>query len=241
MEKLGMAVGYPVIMGLILSLGALIPLAQAGAAQLATKPGMLLIAGTLVVLFGIVLCSQAAAAKTANGIRGGATGAGLAIAVFAGIFSCLPNVGLNNAAALTASASQLGATPQMAGNAAWVVQFTAGFAVNFAYCLFLIARRRNPETFGRELPRNIGLVAAMASMWIGSFYLYGMGAAHMGRWGAIVGWPLFLSLAILVGNVWGLWRGEWAAARPVARARLNHGLMVVLLAVVLFGAGSASH
>lgn len=238
MDRLGMAVGYPVIMGLILSLGALIPLAQTGAAQFVTIQGLLLLAGTLVVLAGIVLCSRGAANKTAG--RGGpATGVGIAIAVFAGVFSCLTNVGLNNAAELTASAVRHGASPAMAGNAAWVIFFTAGFVVNFGYCTILIARRRNLALVGRETARNLGLVAAMSLLWIASFYLYAMGAARLGRWGSIIGWPLFISLSILVGNLWGLWRGEWASANPAARAQLNRGLIVVLVAVVLFGLGSA--
>jgi L-rhamnose-H+ transport protein len=241
MEKLGMAVGYPVIMGLILSLGALIPLAQLGAKQFATAPGLLLLAGTLVVVVGIALCSRAATERDSyhSQRQSSATVIGLIIAVFAGFFSCLPNVGLNNAKELTAAAARLGAGPATAGNAAWVVLFTAGFAVNFIYCIFLIAKRRNAAMLGRNLARNSGLVVAMALLWIGSFYLYGMGAAHMGRWGTIIGWPLFISLAILVGNLWGLWRGEWTTAMPSARAQLSRGFIVVLSAVVLFGVASA--
>ena len=241
MEKLGMAVGYPVIMGLILSLGALVPLAQGGLHQFAGRPGLLLLAGTAVVLAGIVLCSRAAAEKSALREQLSSTRTGLTIAVFAGVLSCLPNVGLNNAAALTASALRLGASPHMAANAAWVVQFTAGFVVNFLYCLVLIVRRRNASAFRIETARNLGLIAVMALFWIGSFYLYGMGAARMGRWGAIVGWPLFISLAILTGNLWGLWRGEWIGARATARTQLNRGLGIVLCAVVLFGLASAFH
>lgn len=243
MEKLGMAVGYPVIMGLILSLGALIPLVQSGAGRFLTAPGLLLVAGTTIVLWGIVLCARASARRTEAKNSEGAspTGAGLAIAIFAGILSCLPNVGLSNATQLTASALRLGASPSMAGNGAWVLFFTAGFVVNFLFCGVLILKRSNLALLAREFPRNLGLVAAMSLMWIASFYLYGMGAARMGQWGAIIGWPLFISLAILVGNLWGLWRGEWRLAPLRARSQLNVGLIVVLIAVALFGLGSAVH
>ena len=100
-------------------------------------------------------------------------------------------------------------------------------------------KRGNGGLFGRGFGRNLGLVSAMALLWIGSFYLYGMGAARMGRWGGIIGWPLFISLSILAGNLWGIWRGEWAGARPKARSQLNLGMAVVLVAVVVFGLGSA--
>jgi hypothetical protein len=68
--------------------------------------------------------------------------------------------------------------------------------------------------------------------------LYGMGAGRMGYWGGIIGWPLFISLAKLAGNLWDLWRGEWASALPAARGKLNRGLIAMLLAVALFGLGS---
>jgi hypothetical protein len=128
----------------------------------------------------------------------------------------------------------------MAANGVWVVQFTAGFAVNFAYCSILMLRRHNAAVLlGKSTIYNLGLVTTMALMWIGSFYLYGMGAARTGRWGAILGWPLFISLAIVVGNLWGLGRGEWSSTPRQARRQLNRGLAAVLVAVVLFAFGSA--
>ena len=82
----------------------------------------------------------------------------------------------------------------------------------------MISKGTASAYWGPETARNPGLSAAMAIMWIASFYLYGAGAAKLGRWGLIVGWPLFISLSIVMGNVWGLWRGEWRGA-PVAARR----------------------
>ncbi len=163
------------------------------------------------------------------------------IAVFAGALSCLPNVGMNYASNLKAAAIKLGAAESMAGNAAWALLFTAGFVVNVAYCLTLMFKRRSFGALRLEPLRNLGLTAGMGLMWIGSFYLYGMGAARMGRWGGILGWPLFISVAILVGNLWGLRRGEWSGAPAAARKRLNAGLLLLLVAVICFGLSSAVH
>ena len=93
-----------------------------------------------------------------------------------------------------------------------------GCVVNLIHCLYLmITKKTTSQYWNAETPRNLGLSAAMALMWIGSFYLYGAGAARLGRWGVIVGWPLFISLSIVTGNLWGLWRGEWTGcARPGA-------------------------
>ena len=243
MERLGMALGYPIIMGLILSLGALIPLLIMNPSALVSLPGVLLLAGTAVTIAGIVACARAAGMKQAqakHNLAGGGLAAGLVIAVFAGALSCLPNVGMNYAGTLKAAAIKLGAAEGMAGNAAWALFFTAGFAVNAAYCLVLMFKGRNFGALRLELGRNLGLIAAMGLMWIGSFYFYGMGAARLGKWGGILGWPLFISVAILVGNLWGLSRGEWTGAPTAARRRLNVGLGLLLVAVICFGLSSAA-
>jgi len=239
MAKLGMALGYPVIMGLLLSLGALIPLIIDDPRGLLSGPGLIVLAGTGMVIAGIILCSRAAGQKDAGrgpkAPGGGSLRAGLAIAVLAGVLSCIPNVGMSAAKSLKAAAIDGGASEAMAGNAAWALLFTLGSIVNVAYCLVLMARRGNLGALARHPARNFGCIAIMSILWIGSFYLYGMGAARMGSWGPVVGWPLFISMAILLGNLLGLWRGEWAGAPPRARSLLARGMAVLILSVLLFG------
>jgi L-rhamnose-H+ transport protein len=238
MDRLGMALGYPIIMGLIASLGALIPLLVFFPQTLLATRGLVLLAGTVLVIFGIVLCSIGGARRTlpaakSTAIRSNAFTVGLVIATLAGILSCLPNVGMAFAGKVTAAAESLDVSQASSGNTVWALLFTLGFGVNLIYCLYLMARNktfsqyRNPETV-----RNLGLSALMALMWIGSFYLYGAGASRLGRWGVIAGWPLFISLSIVMGNIWGLWRGEWQGAPAVARRWLNRGLLVLIVAVI---------
>jgi len=96
----------------------------------------------------------------------------------------------------------------------------------------MIRRRNFSALSGPNTLRNVGWGALMAIMWIGSFYLYGIGAAKLGRLGVVVGWPLFISLSIGVGNLWGLWRKEWTGAPAAARTLLNWGLLVLLIAII---------
>ena len=238
MERLSMALGYPIIMGLIASLGALIPLLLFFPQSLFTSKGLFLLAGMALVIFGIALCSIAGSRRTPSEGKSATTQSntfkiGLAIAIFAGILSCLPNVGVAFGGNVIQAAGSLGVSPASSGNTVWALLFTLGGVANLAYCLYLIISKRTMgQYWNREMPRNLGLSAGMALMWIGSFYLYGAGAAKLGRWGAIAGWPLFISLSIVVGNLWGLWRGEWQGAPALARRLLNQGLLVLIVAVV---------
>jgi L-rhamnose-H+ transport protein len=240
MEKLGMALGYPIIMGLIASLGSFIPLVIFLPQALLSKKGLLLMAGTAIVIVGIILCSKAGSGKESAASESGkipeAKGfhIGLLIAVLAGVLSCLPNIGVAFSGPVVVAAEALGVSKTAAGNAVWALLFTFGCVVNLAYCAYLMVQRKSLGQFwNEESARNLLLSILMAAMWIGSFYLYGAGAARLGRWGVIAGWPLFISVAIVMGNMWGLWRGEWRNARPAARRLLNSGLLILIVAVIL--------
>jgi len=241
MDRLGMALGYAIIMGLTSTFGALIPLVIFFPGTLCTRKGLTLLIGTVIAIGGIVLCSMAGARKrpllgSPVHAESGDFAVGLLIAILAGIFCCLPNVGMAFGTNVILAAQAQGASKTFSSSSVWVLFFTVGFIVNFGYCFFLMVRRKKvKEYFGPNAARNLGLSALMAIMWIGSFYLYGMGTAKLGRWGVVVGWPLFISSAILVGNLWGIWRGEWKDASPSAGLMLKEGLLVLLIAVITIG------
>jgi L-rhamnose-H+ transport protein len=241
MERLGLALGYPIIMGLIASLGALLPLALFFPQTLVSPKGALIVCGTAAVLAGIVLCSRAGARKAASGVeRRRGVAPGLIMAVAAGSLSCLPNIGMTFGNRVVDIARAHGVPASRAANVVWALFFTAGFVVNAAYCLYLMVHRRTGRAlFGPNVLRNLSLTALMGLLWIGSFYGYGIGAERLGPLGPVVGWPLFIACSICVGNLVGLWRGEWRSAPPMARTLLTRGLVVLLSAVVLIASSGA--
>ncbi len=239
MDRLGMALGYPIIMGLIASMGALVPLLVFYPGQVWALQGLVLLSGTALVLFGIALSARAGAKNATENAPEASSGrrafrGAIMIAIAAGLLSSLPNVGINFGARMVDEAMAAGVSSVFAGNAVWGLFFALGFLVNFAWCLFLMIRKGSMGAFaGPGAGRNILLGAAMGAMWIGSFYAYGMGAANLGAWGAILGWPIFIALSIVVGNLWGLWRGEWKEASARSRALLNRSLIMMTIAVVV--------
>jgi L-rhamnose-H+ transport protein len=241
MARLGLALGYPIIMGLIASLGALVPLILFFPQTLLSPKGTLIAAGTCVVLVGIVLCSRAAGRKAATGPgqRSGIA-SGIVIAIAAGILSSLPNIGMAFATRVIAVAQTHGVSANLAANAVWALFFSAGFLVNAAYCLYLMLRQGTAGLLWRaSTPGNLFLTALMGLFWIGSFYAYGIGAARLGPLGPVIGWPLFITCSICIGNLVGLWRGEWREAPQAARRLLTRGLLVLLSAVALIAISGA--
>src|SRR5215831_8490654 len=218
MDRLGMALGYPVIMGLIAVLGGLLPFLLLRFHDLFSSRGVIYFFGTGLAIVGIIACSRAAAlrdqSKASPGCKArSGLASGLLIAFFAGALSCLPNLGVSLDASLVHAGESLHVMPSRAANAVWVLFFGAGFLANGAYCLWKAGQGRNlPELFGRASGRNIALIVAMAAMWIGSFYTYGFGVPRLGAAGTVFAWPLFICASILMGNFWGIRAGEWSAA-----------------------------
>lgn len=240
MDKLGMALGYPIIMGLIAGLGAMIPLLVFSPPVPLVQKAFVVI-GTVLVIAGIIVCSIGGSRRAPSERRdeSSAFRAGLVIAILAGILSCLPNVGVAFGANVIHAAAVLNVSQFSSGNTVWALLFTFGCIVNLAYCFYLMVKRETVRQYLRgATTRNLGLSALMAAMWIGSFYLYGAGATKLGHIGVVVGWPLFISLSIVVGNVWGLFRGEWKGSPPKARRLLNQGLAILIVAIVTLALGN---
>lgn len=240
MDQLGMALGYPIIMGLVAGLGATVPLLLFLFNQLASPKGGLILGGTAIVIVGIILCSMAGSRKQQSGtakIKG--LGAGLTVAISAGVLSCLPNVALAYVMKVMVVERGISSLPASMGNAVWLLFFVAGFLVNFLYCFYRMRKNRNVGAlWNGEAARNLFLTALMGLMWVGSFYLYGFGAAKLGKWGAAVGWPIFISLSIVVGCGWGIWKGEWTEAPLRARRLLHVGIAVLLFSVVMIASSN---
>jgi L-rhamnose-H+ transport protein len=242
MDRLGLTLGYPLIMGLNAASGTLAPMLWFGPSRMFSSHGLIVLGGALIALIGITLCSVAGARRMAPQSTAQASPAfasGLMIGVAAGVLVCLPNIGLALATGAISTARAMGASPGQAGNAVWAVFFTLGGLVNLAYCALRMVRNRNFHllTAPGSL-RNLTLCVTMSGMWIASFYCYGAGAMRLGAWGPTVGWPILIAGSIGVGVLWGLWKGEWRNAPAAAGRLLGVGLVLILLAVVVLGSAN---
>ncbi len=246
MDMLGLSLGYPLVMGLNASIGTFVPLLWFDRRSVFEGRGVLISLGTIVAIAGICLCSIAGSRRQSSSRQTGDAprsrfASGLVIAVASGILSCLPNVGLAYGTETVQAARNLGASSAFAGDAVWLVFFTFGGLVNVAYCGWLIIRRKSLLTLvAVDRLANWWWSLAMGTMWISSFYLYGIGAARLGSSGPTVGWPILVSVSIAVGVLCGLGRGEWDGAPAQARRLLWEGLALIVLAVLIIPLGRAS-
>jgi L-rhamnose-H+ transport protein len=246
MDMLGLALGYPLIMGLNASIGTFVPLLWFDGRSMFEGHRLLISLGTIVAIAGIWVCSVAGARRQTSvsqtgGERRSRFVSGVVLAVASGILSCLPNIGLAYGTETVQAARNLGASSAFAGDAVWLIFFTFGGLVNVAYCCWLISRHKSLRALvASDRVANWWWSLAMGAMWICSFYLYGMGAARLGHSGATVGWPILVSVSIAVGVLCGLGKGEWDGAPAQARGLLWGGLALIVLAVLIIPFGKVS-
>jgi len=245
--RVGLALGFAVILGITSSFGSLLPLAILHPEQLGTRAGLGLIAGTLVMILGLVLLTvagkrrereqtSALAASERSGF-----GLGLLICILSGVFSSMLNFAFVFGEEMRQLSLQAGASTAMSGNGIWALSVSCGFLPNAAYCIYLLNKNRTWGVF-REKSAGAGYAlgaALMGILWYSGLVVYGMGTDALGSLGKIVGWPEFMSIDIVAGILWGFFAGEWKGASRAALGYCLTGIAILFLAIGVISFGNA--
>jgi L-rhamnose-H+ transport protein len=244
-SRVGLALGFALILGITASFGSLIPMAILHPEELLLKRGVALIVGTVIMVLGLVFLALAGRTREHDlggdrGARSGFTG-GLVICIFSGIFSSMMNFSFIFGDELSLHALKAGASNAMAANPIWALTVTGGFVSNFLYCVYLLNKNRTWAVFREGNPyASWPLGILMGLLWFGGVVFYGTGAASLGSLGNIVGWPIFMTLDIIVGLFWGAMSGEWKGASHRALLYNWAGIGVLLVAIAVISAGNAT-
>lgn len=241
--RLGMALGYAIIIGLGALGGTLVPLVLKNASVIATSRGTLILSGMAVMVAGIVV-SAAAGRMREQAVAddrlkaGGNYVAAVATAVVCGILAPMVNYSFAFGQGIAEAAVRAGTSAESAAYAVWPVTLAGGFVPNLIYSLYLIQRNRTWGKFRGSLTADIGGAIGMSALWMGAMATYGVAAVYLGALGTSVGWALFQIFNIIMANASGILTGEWKAAPPAALRRLLLGLLLLAAATAIIAAGN---
>ena len=243
LEVIGIALTFSTVLGLSAAMGGLIPLVSQHRDQVFTPAGLTTLAGIALVVAGVSICAVAGRMRERAQPRGEASGMpfaqGLAIAAASGVCASMMNFGVAFGKPLITAAAQAGAQPYWTVNTVWVPLLLGGAFPNIAYCLYLMRKNRTADNF--RLPGTgsyWGLALVMAAFWFGSSLLYGAASIKLGDLGAVLGWPLFMSLIVIVASLLGVATGEWkSTGNGPLRIQLS-GVLVLVAAVVVLSRAS---
>lgn len=239
--RLGLALGYAIIVGLGALGGTLVPIFFQRREILATGRGLLILSGVGVMLAGIAVSGWAGRLReTKAGIQTGAGnsyGAALLVAVICGVMAPMINYSLAFGQGIADQAIRAGSAATDAAYAVWPVSLAGGVIPNVGYSVYLLRRNRTWGAYRKLLP-DLWFAGLMGVLWMGAISLYGVSAAYLGALGTSAGWALFQIFMIMTANLSGVFTGEWNSAGRRSRSLLWRGLALLAAATVLISLGN---
>jgi len=240
----GVAIGNAIALGCAATLGSLLPLLGRQSGKLGTTAGNLILAGIAVMLGGVAICG--AAGKERERRQGAAVSekgkakAGAIVAGIGGSLTSALNIAFAYGDPILDEVRLRNPGSAMVANALWVPILMAGALPGLLYCGWLMRKNRSVKTYWvAESAGYWPLVLCMAALWFGSVLLYGAGAVRIGSLGPVVGWPVFMSGAVIFSFAWSALAGEWKRSGGKAVGLMIIGISLLISALLLFGrAGS---
>jgi len=228
--RLGMALGFAIVVGLGALLGTLIPLVIKHGDIAASNRGTPIFAGVAVMILGITLVSWAGRKREAA--RNTYTAA-LALAILCGILAPMLNYAFAFGESIANRAVELGNSSEAAGYAIWPVALLGGLVPNVCYAGFLLTRNRTWGSFRNAWRSDAWCGIAMGALWMGAMACYGVSSVYLGALGTSAGWALFQIFMIIAANCSGLLTAEWKGAPVAAKFGMAAGLVLLSGATAL--------
>jgi hypothetical protein len=250
LSRIGLSLGYAITMGTMALVGSMFPFFLGNTDKIQTPGGKLIILGILICIVGVVINGIAGIKreKHENKDKVQSLGkkemfTGVIICLLAGLFSSGCNIafhiGGNIGHINTISVEQYGNPAWLSGISVWVLIFIGGGLSSVSYSAWLLFKNKTWKGFAvKETKRNLILALLMAIGHFACLFFYGLGGWKVGALGTSVGFAIFQTGSILLGNLLGFMTGEWKDAGCEARKWMYGGLSVLILGIIVVSAGN---
>jgi len=248
---IGLSLAYAINYGAQIATGGFGGFVIKNADQLAKPHGLVITTGIIVCIIGVVVCGRAAILKSqslgdehAESMpKGARLTKGLIVAFLSGILCACYGLGFG----FGGKVMQISVESQ--GNADWRSAFVVSALILWGgsisacgYCVYKLCRNKTWSSFKQPGIGRVLLIALiMAALHDGAILFYGVGASCLGPLGAAVGYAVFMSFAIMVGNVNGFLTGEWKGASRTSVTWIIAGIAVLMLGVSVLQKGNNMH
>jgi len=242
---LGVSLGSGLPMGLASATGSLIPLFMiSGFMSKPSTPGIF--TGTIIMMIGLVILTIAGikrdkmnslgTGKTEGVKQGKLFIVGLIFAIISGLLSAFGNIGFSKALKASDIAQALGASHQNASLVAWVIVFWGNFIVSLIYSLYLLSKNKSFSSFTNKGSIKAIIWAILTGfMGYAAIAFYGQGVALMGEIGPVIGWSMFLALAIIISSIWGILYNEWKGVKkPLVLMLMGNAILIISIIILVY-------
>jgi L-rhamnose-H+ transport protein len=248
---IGLSLAYSLNYGAQIIFGAVAPLALHHPERIVTAQGGVILLGVATCVFGVILSGRAGILKDRSvqkdkraeqaSQRQPRMLVGLIIAILSGFLCACYGIAASYTGPISEAAqSQFGNAPWQASWTTTVAILWGGAVSSCLYCAFLLTRNKTWRNFASPGAGSVLLIAlVMALLHNGAIYLFNLGFPRLGDLGIPVGYPTFMSFAIIVGNVHGFRTGEWKGASRQSIAWVMFGIAALIAGVFVLAGGNA--
>ncbi|MBT2159697.1 L-rhamnose/proton symporter RhaT [Zobellia barbeyronii] len=248
-SKIGMALGFSLLIGVATLVGSMIPFFMGNMEQLQTPGGMVIVLGILIIMGGIILNGKAGLLRESNeSITSDSSSSknmktGIIMCIVGGICAA----GFNLSYHVADNIGHIGAISQeQFGNAPWIARlavmlpsFIGSGVVTVLYFVYQLSKSKSWNKFASiASTKNIVLIAIMAIIYVASLIIYGLGAYNLGPLGTSVGFAVFQTGCIMVANLLGVFSGEWTNAGGKSKRFLYSGLLAMTGGIIVIAYGN---
>src|SRR5271165_304155 len=177
--RLGMALGYAIIVGLGALLGTLIPLFVRHSEVATSSRGLYIFAGIAIMILGIAVAAwsgqkrEPTQAKTER-VSGSSYGAAVALAILCGIMAPMLNYAFAFGDSIAIEAVRQGNSSETAGYAVWPIALLGGLLPNVGYAIYLLRRNRSWTGLNAKWQPDAWCGVLMGVLWMVAFAIYGV-------------------------------------------------------------------
>ena len=255
---IGLSLAYALNYGAQIICGSMMPMAIFHPKNFPTAHGAVILLGVAVCVVGVIVAGRAAmlkerslkkedAPKDAAAAKTPKMLIGLTIGIASGILCACYSVAAEYAGPVGEAAGKVvdaaGSSLNPAYAQAWAktcLILWGGILSACGYCAFKLTKNK---TWGHLLKPGVGLTLlialGMAVLHDAAIFFLGLGFPKLGDLGMPVGYPAFMSFAIIIGNLHGFRTGEWKGASRQSINWLAAGIAILILGVCVLGVGNA--
>ena len=246
---IGLSLAYAINYGGQIIVGSMAPILIHTPEKLTTPSGIMIVIGVTVCLIGVTVCGRAGMLKSAHQatLDGTASSApapkgmfrGLMLALLSGALCACWAVGFSFGGTILDTTASAGITDWKQSLPVTFLMLFGGFFSACSYCVYKLQSNKTwKRYYDVRVMFAVAIALVMAILHDAAVGLFGLGASMLGVLGVSVGYAVFMSFAIMVGNLNGFLTGEWKNAGKKAVTWIGIGIAFLVVAVCLLGIGN---
>ena len=251
---IGLSLAYAINFGVQTSTGSILPLILQHSEHVNTVYGHVIIGGIMVCVAGVAICGYAGILKDrfikkynkqnieAEQIgKKKSTVKGIFICVISGILCACLNLAFSFGAKIQhISEVDFNNSASSATLSVWMLTLIGGCISSCLYCVYLLSKNSTWENYVQPGGSKVLLLAAtMAILHDGAIFLYGVGTSYIGTLGTSIGFAVFTSGIMIVGNLNGFLAEEWRGIERGIIFKNLIGVGIIIIGVCILAKGNS--